>query len=46
MAKILHLSKLSRGHGEISDSGSRLEIFADQTVRSFFLLLKKTREIY
>lgn len=40
MAKILHLSKLSRGHVEVSDSGSRLEIFADQTVRSYFCCLR------
>jgi hypothetical protein len=38
MAKVLHLSKLSRGHVELSESGSRLEIFADKTVRSFILL--------
>jgi hypothetical protein len=37
MAKVLHLSKLSRGHVELSESGSRLEIFADQTVRTFLL---------
>jgi hypothetical protein len=35
MAKTLHLSKLSRGHVEMSESGSRLEIFADHTVRIF-----------
>lgn len=43
MSKVLHLSKLSRGHVEVSESGSRLEIFADQTVRHVFLLLKKKR---
>jgi hypothetical protein len=32
MAKVIYLSKLSRGHVELSESGSRLEIFADQTV--------------
>ncbi len=41
MAKVLHLSKLSRGHVELSESGSRLEIFADQTVRTFLLLNNK-----
>ena len=35
MAKALHLSKLSRGHVELSENGSRLEIFADQTVCLF-----------
>jgi hypothetical protein len=45
MAKVLHLSKLSRGHVELSESGSRLEIFADHTVY-IFLLLKKKRENY
>ncbi len=44
MAKVLHLSKLSRGHVELSESGSRLEIFADHTVY-IFLLLKKKREL-
>ncbi|CAF0909783.1 unnamed protein product [Rotaria sordida] len=29
MANVLHLSKLSRGHVELSENGSRLEIFAD-----------------
>jgi hypothetical protein len=43
MAKVLHLSKLSRGHVELSESGSRFEIFADKTVRSFILLNKKKK---
>ncbi|CAF3362122.1 unnamed protein product [Rotaria sp. Silwood1] len=30
MANVLHLSKLSRGHVELSENGSRLEIYADQ----------------
>jgi len=35
MSKILQLSKLSRGHVELSESGSRLEIFPDQDVSYF-----------
>ncbi|CAF2964306.1 unnamed protein product [Rotaria sp. Silwood2] len=34
MANVLHLSKLSRGHVELSDTGSRLEIYADQNEKS------------
>jgi hypothetical protein len=40
MSKILHLSKLSRGYVEISESGSRLEIFADQTVCTCLFLFE------
>lgn len=41
MAKVLHLSKLSRGHVEMSESGSQLEIYADPNVKIRFCLLKK-----
>ena len=35
MAKVLHLSKLSRGHVEVSENGSRLDIIADHGVGIF-----------
>ena len=38
MAKVLHLSKLSRGHVEVSENGSRLDIIADHGVCLFIPL--------
>ena len=39
MTNVLHLSKLSRGHVELSRNGTHLEVFPDQSVcsSSFFL---------
>lgn len=46
MAKVLHLSKLSRGHVEMSESGSQLEIYADQNVCIYFCLFKKIKYFF
>ena len=47
MAKILHLSKLSRGHVELSETGSRLDILPDQNVgRNHLFLLGYIENIY
>jgi hypothetical protein len=45
MAKVLHLSKLSRGYVEYSESGSRLEIFPEQNV-CYLSLLEKIKYLF